>query len=100
MGDVAPFFSFIFTFFKSNRIHGHVRGGYVQQILLGKTKADVERESNTKCKICRVFVRQGGRKLEEVETVSASQRRGRNSVRKSTERRRQREQLEGKAETG
>jgi len=44
MGDVAPFFSFIFTFFKSNRTHGHVRGGYVQEILFGKTKADVERE--------------------------------------------------------
>ena len=29
MGDVAPFFSFIFTFFKSNRTHSHVRGGCV-----------------------------------------------------------------------
>jgi len=45
-------------------------------------------------------VRQGGRKSEEVETVSASRRRGGNSVRKSAERRRQCEQLEGKVETG
>jgi len=29
MGDVAPFFSFIFPFFKSNRTHGHMRGSYV-----------------------------------------------------------------------
>jgi len=101
MGDVAPFFFFYFYFFfKSNRTHGHVRGSYVQEILFGKTKANVERESKTKCKICRVFVRQGGRKSEEVETVSASRRRGGNSVRKSAEWRRQREQLEGKAETG
>jgi len=88
MGDVAPFFSFFFYFFKSNRSHGHVRGGYVQQILFAKSKADMERESIPKCKICRVFVRQGGRKSEEVETVSASRRRGRNSMRKSAKRRR------------
>jgi len=72
----------------------------VQQILFAKSKADVERESVPKCKICRVFVRQGGRKSEEVEIVSASRRRDENSVRKSAERRRQHEQLEGKAETG
>ena len=30
MGDVAPFFSFIFTFFKWNWTHGHVRGSFVQ----------------------------------------------------------------------
>jgi len=63
-------------------------------ILFAKSKADVERES------CRVIVRQGGRKSEEVGgTVSGSRRRVQNTVRKSAERRRQREQLEGKAET-
>ena len=72
----------------------------MQQILFAKSKVDVERESVPKCKICRVFVRQGGRKLEEVETISVSRRRGGNNVRKSAERRRQHEQLKGKAETG
>jgi len=46
-----------------------------------------------------VLVRQGERKLEEVETALGSRRRGRNSVKKSEERRRQREKVEGKAET-
>jgi len=72
----------------------------VQQILFAKSKADVERESVRKCKIGRVFVRQGGRESEEVETLSGSRRRGGNNVRKSAERRRQGEQLEGKAEKG
>ena len=59
----------------------------------------MEKESKTKWKTCRVFVRQGERKSEEVETAWGSRRRGGNSVRKSEERRRQREQLEGKAKT-
>jgi len=69
----------------------------VQQILFA---TNVERESVRKCKIGRVFVRQGGRESEEVETLSGSRRRGGNSMRKSAERRRQGEQLEEKAEKG